>query len=68
KYDTINKNPKWHQINLQADYFLSKRTDVAITYSYQLAAGDATKATIFGFPSSSDKKQAVLMLGMRHVF
>ncbi len=68
KYDTINTNPKWHQINLQADYFLSKRTDVAITYSYQLAAGDATKATIFGFPSSSDKKQAVLMLGMRHVF
>ncbi|EJN01802.1 outer membrane protein (porin) [Herbaspirillum sp. YR522] len=68
KYDTVNKKPKWHQINLQADYFLSKRTDVAITYSYQMAAGDATNATIFGFPSSSDKKQAVLMLGMRHVF
>lgn len=68
KYDTINTNPKWHQVNLQADYFLSKRTDVAITYSYQLAAGDAKTATIFGFPSSSDKKQAVLMLGMRHVF
>lgn len=68
KYDTINTNPKWHQINLQADYFLSKRTDVAITYSYQLAAGDAKNATIFGFPSSSDKKQSVIMLGMRHVF
>lgn len=68
KYDVINQTPKWHQINLQADYFLSKRTDVAITYSYQKAAGDATKATIFGFPSSSDRQQSVLLLGMRHVF
>ena len=68
KYDTINTNPKWHQVNFQADYFLSKRTDVAITYSYQIAAGDAKNATIFGFPSSSDKHQGVLMLGMRHVF
>ncbi len=68
KYETTNTRPKWHQINLQADYFLSKRTDVAITYSYQLAAGDAKNANIFGFPASSDKKQAVLMLGMRHVF
>lgn len=68
KYDTINTNPKWHQFNFQADYFLSKRTDVAITYSYQIAAGDAKNATIFGFPSSSDKHQGVLMIGMRHVF
>jgi GBP family porin len=68
KYDTINTNPKWHQFNFQADYFLSKRTDVAITYSYQIAAGDAKYANIFGFPASSDKHQGVLMLGMRHVF
>ena len=68
KYDVINQTPKWHQVNLQADYFLSKRTDVAITYSYQKAAGDATRATIFGFPSSSNRQQAVLLLGMRHVF
>ena len=68
KYDVIDKTPKWHQINLQADYYLSKRTDVAITYSYQKAAGDATQATIFGFPSSSNRKQSVLLLGMRHVF
>ncbi len=68
KYDTINTNPKWHQFNLQADYFLSKRTDVAITYSYQIAAGDAKYANIFGFSASSDKKQGILMIGMRHVF
>ncbi|MES2072319.1 MAG: porin [Pseudomonadota bacterium] len=68
KYDVINLAPKWHQVNLQADYYLSKRTDVAITYSYQTAAGDATKATIFGFPSSSNRRQSVLLLGMRHVF
>lgn len=68
KYDVIDKKPRWHQVNLQADYFLSKRTDVAITYSYQKAVGDATQATIFGFPSSSDRQQSVLLLGMRHVF
>jgi GBP family porin len=68
KYDVINTKPKWHQINLQADYFFSKRTDVAVTYSYQLAAGDAQNATIFGFPSSSSRKQYVIMLGMRHTF
>ena len=68
KYDVINKTPKWHQVNFQADYFLSKRTDVAITWSYQKAAGDATFARVFGFGASSGKTQSVLILGMRHYF
>ncbi len=68
KYDVINKTPKWHQVNFQADYFLSKRTDVAITWSYQKAAGDATFARVFGFGASGGKTQSVLIVGMRHYF
>jgi predicted porin len=68
KYDVINKTPKWHQVNFQADYFLSKRTDVAITWSYQKAAGDATFARVFGFGASAGKTQSVLIVGMRHYF
>ncbi len=68
KYDVINKTPKWHQVNFQADYFLSKRTDVAVTWSYQKAAGDATFARVFGFGASGGKTQSVLIVGMRHYF
>lgn len=68
KYDVINTKPKWHQVNFQADYFLSKRTDVAITWSYQKAAGDATFARVFGFAASTGKTQSVLIVGMRHYF
>lgn len=67
-YDVIDKKPKWHQVNFQADYFLSKRTDVAITWSYQKAAGDATFARVFGFAASTSKSQSVLIVGMRHYF
>ncbi|WP_038498361.1 porin [Janthinobacterium agaricidamnosum] len=68
KYDVINKEPKWHQVNFQADYFLSKRTDVAVTWSYQKAAGDATFARVFGFGASQGKTQSVVIVGMRHYF
>jgi len=65
KYDVINQRPQWHQVNLQADYFLSKRTDVALTVIGQQAAGDAQ---IFTFNSSSTKHQLMTTVGMRHVF
>lgn len=68
KYDIINKNLKWYQINLQVDYFLFKCIDVVIIYSYQLVVGDVIKVIIFGFFLFSDKKQVVLMLGMCYVF
>lgn len=68
KYDVINTEPKWHQLNFQADYFLSKRTDVAVTYLYQAAAGDAKNARVFGFAAAGGKRQGVLLLGIRHVF
>ncbi|KWK16830.1 porin [Burkholderia stagnalis] len=68
KYDVIDKRPKWHQVNLQADYFLSKRTDVALTVIAQQAAGDADHAQIFAYARSTGTRQMTATLGVRHVF
>ncbi|GAB3625744.1 porin [Pandoraea terrae] len=68
KYDVIETRPQWHQVNLQADYFLSKRTDIALTLNAQQAAGDAKYAQLFGYSASSTKRQTAVTLGMRHVF
>ncbi|WP_369052803.1 porin [Burkholderia gladioli] len=67
-YDVINQKPKWHQVNLQADYFLSKATDIALTVIVQQAAGDAAHAQIFAFARSTTNRQMVATLGIRHVF
>ncbi len=68
KYDVINTRPKWHQVNLQADYFLSKRTDIALTVIAQQAAGDAQHAQIFAYAQSTGIRQMITTVGMRHVF
>jgi GBP family porin len=68
KYDVIDSRPKWHQVNLQADYYLSKRTDVALTVIGQQAAGDAQYAQIFAFNRSTSKRQLLTTVGIRHVF
>jgi general bacterial porin, GBP family len=64
----INQKPKWHQVNLQADYYLSKRTDVALTIIGQQAAGDASHAQIFAFARSTTTRQMVATVGVRHLF
>ena len=46
-YKPSETRPKWHQINIGADYFLSKRTDLYVTGIYQRAAGDAQFAQIY---------------------
>ncbi|MFL9870764.1 porin [Paraburkholderia megapolitana] len=68
KYDVIDTHPKWHQVNLQADYFLSKRTDVALTVIGQLAAGDAKYAQIFAYARSTSTRQVIATVGIRHLF
>lgn len=68
KYTVTNNHPKWHQVNLQADYYFSKHTDVAITLIDQEAAGDAAHAQIFGFEQAEGKSQTMVTLGMRHTF
>jgi predicted porin len=66
-------SPKWHQVNLMLDYFLSKRTDVFLIGVFQKAAGDATFAYIYGNGSTSlqepgSAKQVVARVGIRHKF
>lgn len=68
RYDIINTHPKWHQVNLQANYVLSHRTDLFTNYTLQRAAGDALNAQIFGFGPSTDRQQALVTFGARHRF
>lgn len=68
KYDSNGNKPKWHQLNLAADYFFSKRTDVYLVGLYQKAAGDAQYAQLFTTGPSDSKTQAQLIAGIRHKF
>lgn len=78
KQDSKNLKPKYHQVELIGDYFLSKRTDVYLLGAYQRAAGDATVASIapdtYGAGGSSapdastTKNQVLVRLAMRHKF
>lgn len=63
------KQPKYHEVNAIADYFLSKRTDVYVEAVYQRAAGDAQFANLAPVISaSSNKSQLVARIGLRHAF
>jgi predicted porin len=64
---TLNGN-KYHQGNLTADYFLSKRTDVYVESIFQHAVGDTAHADIISMAGSSDRNQLLLRIGMRHRF
>jgi GBP family porin len=64
-------NPKWNQFGLQADYLLSKRTDVYVQTEFQHVATAGTGVTAFingvGNASSTDK-QVSATVGLRHRF
>lgn len=68
KDDAADVRPKYHQFNLIADYFLSKRTDTYAMAVYQHAAGDATQAQITGLNASSGRNQLGVRAGLRHTF
>jgi predicted porin len=61
--DYSSAKPKYHQVNLLADYQLSKRTEVYLSAAYQIAAGASQPADIFegvtGTASSSNHQVAV---------
>ncbi|WP_454874897.1 porin [Paraburkholderia xenovorans] len=67
-------NPRWHTLGLMADYNLSKRTDVYVMASVQksLSANSGTaldNAYVGGADdSSSNDRQAVARVGIRHNF
>ncbi|RSD12454.1 porin [Pandoraea apista] len=68
KFDRLGSKPKYHQVNLGVDYWLSKRTDAYVMGVYQKAAGDAKNAEIYGLGASSTDKQIALRVGLRHKF
>ncbi|MBU9511677.1 porin [Burkholderia multivorans] len=62
-------DPKWHQIDLQAVYKLSRRTDVYAEAMYQHASGRGYQAFINGSGgASSTPNQIVGTIGMRTRF
>lgn len=68
-----NVGAHYQQINLGADYQLSKRTDVYAVAVFQQAAGTnstghAAVAAINGATPSSNDKQVVATVGIRHRF
>lgn len=62
--------PRWHQIGLQADYMLSKRTDVYLVGDWQhvSASGTGLTAYINGLAPSSTTNQVTVTAGIRHRF
>ena len=63
-------HPKWHEVSVQTDYFLSKRTDVYLQASYQHISSDGSGLTadIGGQSPSSTNQQVVVATGLRHRF
>jgi predicted porin len=65
-------SPKWHQVVLQGDYALSRRTDVYLEGTYQQVTGGAGsalgQAAIYNFGASSSNRQAIVSIGMRTRF
>lgn len=68
-----NGDPKWHTVSLQADYGLSKRTDVYVEGVYQHASGQlgqlgANFAAINTLSPSTTGNQVAAGIGLRHRF
>jgi predicted porin len=66
-------DPKWHTVSLQADYDLSKRTDVYLEGVYQHASGrlgnlGSNFAAINTLSPSSTANQTAVAVGLRHRF
>ncbi|MFM0205425.1 porin [Paraburkholderia fungorum] len=65
--------PKWNQFMLQADYALSRRTDLYLEGVYQHVSGAdgiavLGNASIYSLAASSSDRQAVVAMGVRHRF
>ena len=70
---TTSGDPKWHTVSLQADYSLSKRTDVYVEGVYQHASGQLgdgqqNVAMINTLSPSSTGNQVAATVGLRHRF
>ncbi|AKM30161.1 porin [Pandoraea faecigallinarum] len=64
-----NVSPKYHQVNLGVDYFLSKRTDTYLVGLWQHANNDAPGgASLNGLGFSNSTNQFAVTAGIRHKF
>jgi predicted porin len=67
-----SSDPKWQTVSLQADYSLSKRTDVYVEGVYQHASGSlgdtANVAMINTLSPSTTPNQVAATVGLRHRF
>jgi predicted porin len=70
KVDVGDAKPKYNQVNLMADYLLSKRTDVYIMAVYQHASGGALADIYQGAAAaqSSTDNQVLARVGIRTKF
>lgn len=68
KYSQNDSRPLYQQVNLSADYFLSKRTDLFLVGVYQKAGRDAKFAQIYTFSPSSTNAQVAITAGIRTKF
>ncbi len=67
------ERPHFHQVGLQADYALSKRTDVYAQAVYQRASGNSSAQIYSGVgdsavPASTSMNQTAATVGVRHRF
>ena len=67
---TGEHEPAWQDVSVQADYFLSKRTDVYLQATYQHIASDGSGLTadVSGQTPSTKNEQVVVAAGLRHRF
>jgi general bacterial porin, GBP family len=68
-----SSSPKWHEVTLQTDYSLSKRTDLYAEGVYQHVAGGPggsvlSDATINTLSPSSSNSQVAITIGVKHAF
>ncbi|CAB3781261.1 porin [Pararobbsia alpina] len=64
--------PHWNQVTVEADYLLSRSTDIYLAAAYQKVSGgngiQAFNAGIYNMTQSSGDEQVVAAVGMRHRF
>ncbi|WP_175716253.1 porin [Burkholderia anthina] len=66
-------SPKWNQFMLQADYALSRRTDLYLEGVYQHVSGAdgiavLGNASIYSLAPSANNRQTIVAAGIRHRF
>jgi predicted porin len=68
-FQSVGTTPKWNQLNLMADYTLSKRTDVYVMASWQKAYGGALASIYNGeWSPSTTTNQVEARIGIRTKF